>query len=647
TAFMDSDDDVSDIEVYAAREKIDAFFKNAQAAKAADKYGHYDDEDEEDEGEARVFDGLFSKRTKEEKKKRKQREADRSEFEEEEPEYPEEEGEYDADELREDGIGLTAAAGRYGKGVAGLQIRGVLAIVLSLFMLLFTSLGDGGSTPLGGSVGSLTAWLLVLLIAAMVLTSEVIATGILDLIRLRPGVETLATLAAIATIADSIWVIQTGLGDRGFPYAAVVAAALGMTLLGIKSTRNAMKTTLRMAATKAEPYVVTSKLGALESGFALFKSKEEPRGFVKKTEQIDFSEFVYGKAAPLLLIASVVFALLAAIGGGRPLTDAIHHFAAMTAVSATFTGLLAYGIPFSLLARKLTKVGAALAGWGGAAEVSAAEGVIVSDFDVFPAGTLSLSGVRIFEKADTPRTITAAASLIIASGCGLSEVFTDLLRRQNLPLYPAEDLSCFEGGGVGAKVNGEDVIVGSASLMNLLGIRLPQNLNVKNAVFTAIGGELKGVFAINYSPLNSVKEALVSLLHMKIQPLFAVRDFNVSPKMLENKFQIKTDKIDFLTYEERYALSNLEPDSRARPFAVLCREGLGPLTDVVVGGKRLRRAVIRNTILSVASAGLGLILLLSFFWAGAAETASTANLFYYQAAWLLIMIVLSRTTTLD
>jgi len=209
------------------------------------------------------------------------------------------------------------------------------------------------------------------------------------------------------------------------------------------------------------------------------------------------------------------------------------------------------------------------------------------------------------------------------------------------------DLACYEGGGIGAKVNGEEMLVGGVSLMNLMGIRLPQNLNVKNAVFTAIDGELAGVFAINYTPLNSVKEALLSLLHSKINPLFAVRDFNVTPIMLQTKFQITTDQINFLSYEERYALSELKPDPKGKPFAILCREGLGPLADVVVGGKRLRNAVMRNTILSIASSVIGLCLLLSFFWAGAAETASATNLFYYQAAWLFVMYLLSKTVTLD
>ena len=632
SAFIEPGEDEASIDwkVFAQQQETDVSEEDPEARMI-----------DEDDGDEPAVKRLFSRF-------RRNREDDASDGTSKEYGLHEEEGVYDEEDFAEDELSLHQAAGKYGRGVNRYQIRGMLTIILSLLMLLFTARGDAGaSLPWAlGTVRGLTMTLLMMQLLAMVLSAEVITTGLIDIIKRRPGVETLITVAALASIGDALHVFQVGTAGRGFPYSAVVAFSLGTALLGIKSVRNAMKTSLRTAATKQDPYVVTSKLDADGSGFSLLKSHRDTEGFLRKTQQMDFSEHIYSMAAPLLVVASLVFALFAALGGTGDIWDAIHHFAGMTAVSASFTGLLAYGIPYSLLSRKLSKVGAALAGWGGAAEVSDAKGVIVTDADVFPNGTLTLSGVKIFDKNEE-KVIAYTASIIISSGCGLSSVFQDVLQKQNLDFQAVTDLACYEGGGIGAKVNGEELIVGSASLMNLMGVRLPQNLNVKNAVFTAQDGELIGVFAINYTPLNSVKEALVSLLHSKIKPLFAIRDFNVSPIMLQTKFQISTDKIDFLTYEARYALSDLEADPQGKPFAVLCREGLGPLADVVVGGKRLKRAVIRNTILSVASAVIGLILLLSIFWAGSAETASAANVFYYHAAWLFVMYVLSRTVTMD
>jgi len=635
TEFSDNDPKVSDYSIYANQDKVIT-------------HAHLYDETE-DEEEKSLFGSLLGRFGRNvdgdaEEEPSKSGKSSRK-MDSDEPE-----GHYDDAAFAQDDMTLREAAGRYGKGINRYQIRGMLAILLSLLMLLFTALGERGTNlpEIMGSALGLTAVMLVMFFAALFLTADVLAVGVMDIVRRRLGPESLVTVAVLASILSAVMIIRTGDASRGLPYFPVVAFAMGTALLGIKATRNAMKNTLRTAAKGADPAVMFSKFDKEDDSFLLFKSKTDTDGFLGKTQQMDFSEYAYTMAAPLLLAMSAVFALLAALGGTGEIGHFVHNFAAMTAVSATFTGLLAYGLPYSLLARKLMKAGAALAGWGGAVEADEAASVIVTDTDVFPAGTLSLAGVRILHEPDTQRVISYTASLIVESNCGLADVFIEVVRKHKYTFYPVADISAYEGGGIEATVNGEAIMVGSASFMNLMGIRLDQNLNVKNAVFTAIGGELAGVFAINYVPQSAVQEALETLLRAKrIHPLFAVRDFNITPLMLQSKFHISTDRINFLTYAERFALSGIAPDERGRPIAILNREGLGPLTDVVIGGKRLRRTVMLNTILSMGSSVIGLLLLLWFFWAGTPESASVSNVFFYLFAWLVVICLSSRAVTFD
>ena len=82
------------------------------------------------------------------------------------------------------------------------------------------------------------------------------------------------------------------------------------------------------------------------------------------------------------------------------------------------------------------------------------------------------------------------ATLIRDSGCGLDKVFHDLLRAQGAIYRHADRLCCYEGGGLSANIRGDQVLVGSSAFMNLMEVTLPQGLNIKNAVFCAIEGEL-------------------------------------------------------------------------------------------------------------------------------------------------------------
>ena len=77
--------------------------------------------------------------------------------------------------------------------------------------------------------------------------------------------------------------------------------------------------------------------------------------------------------------------------------------------------------------------------------------------------------------------------------------------------------------------------------MNLMEVPLPQGLNVKNAVFCAIDGELAGIFALNYTLPDTVFPSLTSLLRERVGPVLATRDFNLIPAMLQQRFKLAAD----------------------------------------------------------------------------------------------------------
>ena len=230
------------------------------------------------------------------------------------------------------------------------------------------------------------------------------------------------------------------------------------------------------------------------------------------------------------------------------------------------------------------------------------------------------------------------ASLIIASGSGLSGLFSDLLANQKLSTVRIDDFECFEGG-VGALIRGEKVIVGSAAFMNLQGIRIPQTLNLKNAVFSAINGTLIAVFAVNYVPVGTVQSALVSLLRSKTKLYFAVRDFNVTPLMLQQKFKVPVSDVEHLPVHDTYAISSENERTVGRAEAVLCREGLGPLAEAVTGAKRLRTWTMISTIVSVVSSIIGLILVFFMCWHGGFASVSPVTLLLYMLAMLAAVLV--------
>ena len=119
--------------------------------------------------------------------------------------------------------------------------------------------------------------------------------------------------------------------------------------------------------------------------------------------------------------------------------------------------------------------------------------------------------------------------------------------------------------------------MGSAAFMKLMEIQLPPGLNVKNAVFCAIDGELAGIFALNYTLPDTVfPRSGMRLIREKVGPVLATRDFNLIPAMLRQRFKLAADKMDFPPVERRRELSDPDQPHSEMLTALLCREGLLP-----------------------------------------------------------------------
>ena len=88
----------------------------------------------------------------------------------------------------------------------------------------------------------------------------------------------------------------------------------------------------------------------------------------------------------------------------------------------------------------------------------------------------------------------------------------------------------------------------------------------------------------------------------------ATRDFNLIPAMLRQRFKLPVDKMEFPAAERRIELSDEDQEHSDILTAVLCREGVAPYSEAVVGAARLRRAVRISALLASLGAVAGLLL---------------------------------------
>lgn len=531
---------------------------------------------------------------------------------------------------------------RYNRGLSFLRFRAILVFLLAL-PLLYLTLAPFFHWPLPGLLGasySVRVYTLAgLLGAAILLGTDVFLMSILHILHSGFGLDTLVSFACIATLADALTIQSLGGRGEQLPYCAISALALGLTMWGRYLQRRGSRSACRTAASASEPYLVTLDEGKWNGRSAYSKWSGEPIGFGSQMQSVDGAQRIFRVTAPLLFVACTLLSMVASLGQQRP-ELILWCFSSTLTASASFSSLLCFGMPWSKMCLRLSRSGAALAGWDGVSGTLGGAGILLTDVDLFPPGSVALNGIKVFGDFSVEKVVACTATLIRDSGSGLDKTFHDLLRSQGAVYRRCDQFAVYEGG-LTALIRNDQVLVGSSSFMHLMEISLPQGLNVKNAVFCAINGELAGVFALNYSLHSAVSPSITALTRNRINLVLATRDFNVIPAMLRQRFKLPVEKMEFPPVERRNELSDSGQAHNEVLSAILCREGLFPYSEAVVGGKRLRMAVRLNALLASLGSTVGVLMAFYLSFMGSFSSLSPANLLIFMFAWLVPTILIS------
>ena len=531
------------------------------------------------------------------------------------------------------------------KGLKGRKVRIGFAFVLSILSVVLSLDLSGGLPfelpfPLPADPFPLQCLALsALLFIVGALCFDVLWEGLRSLCLLRPGAETLVAFAWAFTIADGLtagrWEARLGC----LPCAAVTAFGLTFHLWGRQARQMGSRLTAKTASMARTPYVVTLDENKWSGKPAYTKWSGPATGFGSQFRMPDAGQKAYRIAGPLLLLSGILCTLMSSVGQGAAGRLPWAGSAIFTALSA-WSALLAFGSPFKKLAARLSRVGAALAGWPGAARCREA-GIITTDGDLFPPGSVKVAQVKVFGGIPTEKAVAYTATLLRVLNCGLTRPFHDLLRTQGAFYREVSGVRPHEGG-ISGIIRNHDVLVGTAAFMHVMEVPMPQGLNVKNAVFCAINGELAGMFLMEYRMSSEVNPSLSALMRADVSPILATRDFNLIPALLGQKFRLPVDKMEFPPVERRLELSDTDQEHDGTPVALLCREGLTVFSDAVVGARRLRSAVRLSLTFTLISAVIGLAITF-YLTAIAAYTTLVPTVFLvFMALWLVPELLIAN-----
>ncbi len=511
------------------------------------------------------------------------------------------------------------------------RLRLFLSILLSLVSgaLAYLASYSLGSYDFTANADVFSKVLLIIMVVQAFIAFDVMLRGVRAVLRLRYDHASMLVVLTLACAVDAVLAIRAG----RIPFCPAVTLQLSMALLGEYSMQLAKVRTLKAACSMNEPKAAVREEKAWHGEDCIFRSEGHPETFVRELEIPDAGSRIMRIYAPILTLVTLGLSVLSML---QAEDSFLWAWTALMIASFPVGIFLSFSRPFAAQARRLSRAGAAIGGWFGARMLGGEAGIAIEDADLFPPQNVTLNGMKIYSDRSVSQIIGFANAVVQTAGSGLAPLFEEIMHNQNGRHYGVDTFRRYEGGGLGAEIRGDVILMGSLGFMKLMRVHMPEGARVKQAVYLSVNGELAAVFALSYAPATNVKASLQAISHCAgLTPILATRDFMITPQFLKHRYKLSPDRIEFPTVEERARLSSPDAIQEPKQGALLSRPSFACFSMAVAGARAARSAAIAAIAVAFTASVMGLMVLFFLTFIGSTLAVSSWNLLLYTILWLL------------
>ena len=511
------------------------------------------------------------------------------------------------------------------------RLRLFLSILLALVSgaLAYLASYSLGSYDFTANADVFSKVLLIIMVVQAFIAFDVMLRGVRAVLRLRYDHASMLVVLTLACAVDGVFAIRAG----RIPFCPAVTLQLSMALLGEYSMQLAKVRTLKAACSMNEPKAAVREEKAWHGEDCIFRSEGHPETFVRELEIPDAGSRIMRVYAPVLTLVTLGFSILSML---QAEDSFLWAWTALMIASFPVGIFLSFSRPFAAQARRLSRAGAAIGGWYGARMLGGECGIAIEDADLFPPQNVTLNGMKIYSDRSVSQIIGFANAVVQTAGSGLAPLFEEIMHNQNGRHYGVDTFRRYEGGGLGAEIRGDVILMGSLGFMKLMRVHMPEGARVKQAVYLSVNGELAAVFALSYAPATNVKASLQAISHCAgLTPILATRDFMITPQFLKHRYKLSPDRIEFPTVEERARLSSPDAIQEPKQGALLSRPSFACFSMAVAGARAARSAAIAAIAVAFTASIMGLLVLFFLTFIGSTLAVSSWNLLLYTILWLL------------
>ncbi len=530
------------------------------------------------------------------------------------------------------------AASRLGKRLGGMAARMLLFFPITVTSLYITAAASRGlPMPNGFTYEAYPMYHLGILalcqLLCLILNHECTLGGLWRLFHGKPTLDTLVTVSGLASLAYCGVAAFIPDWHMGLPYVCVNVVTGFFALVSKRQRYETLRRGYKALT-----------MGTAPSGVKLYSDGKVQHLAAKTQSGVDvepaalslpdFTERYSGVFAPLAIVLAAALALSSTVLKGET-PHLLWSLTAILSVSSPMCLLLSSSASGKRLGKKLYTSGSMLVNSQAAGKLAKTRFAVLRDADLYPAGSVKITGMKIAENQEPEVVVGCAASLLQEVGGGLAKAFVEFARQMYIVPNKARELRFFDTRGIAATVSGRYVQLGTASYLMRMGIRVTEGLKLKNSIFIAIDSQFAGIFSMHYEVQTPVYAAFGLLKQASVRPVLALRDTNQTQATVESRFELRRDTTHQPELEERLKYSASSFAKEEDTLALLSRDGLMPFAEVLCAAKKWRTAALLGCVLGTLCAFCGMLILAFLTGQGAAIAADPLNVLAYLLLWSL------------
>lgn len=527
----------------------------------------------------------------------------------------------------------------YNQKFGSVGTRLVLAVFVTVLSLFFTLYATFGWTflPQEGNLAFTAYILLALLLITAALAYDIFKDALQKLKNMQFTAASLVAFALLVIVADTV---QAAATDR-VPFCTVASVPVLFLLWDKYDGITGILTTLRAVGNTKDPKGIVEVHDVMKGRVGLSRAEGSVDDFMSKYETQPPTVKLMQFYAPITVGVCIIAAAFIASKSGAPFFWVL---ALLLLGAIPLIGILNFSRLFCILAKRLRSSDAALCGWYGAETFGDEHAILVGDADLFPESNIKFNGIKMISP-NADRVIAYAAAAMHAVGSVLSPIFEEELRSRNGRHYRVDRYRFYESGGIGAQISGDIVLMGTLDFMKRMGVHMEGGMKLKQAVYTSVNGELAAVFAIKYTPKESVSRGLTAIASNRhFRTIFVTRDFLLTPELIREKYEISLSNTAYPPIKERIRLSETELKEKGKQGALMADESFGSFADAAAGGRVLKSAVRVCMLLTVFNGIVGALLMGILAFMSGFEAATALNLLLYELIWAIPTLLLTGWT---